>query len=248
MRIQEGEMEFSSLPLFLLRLNYFYTDMSKNIELEIRAEVLKDNFDVTFNNLKRQGNLISETNRLSVMFFGQYNNNCLDIRIRTTNGESEVVIKKGEIHSQDRTEYSQKISNNQFIDMVKLMSQFGFKSKVGERKTFNFQFPNKIVISLVRVGDLSYLEIEKMADELSLKKDKSDLCALAKNLDVGIIKNREKFDNFCKRLNETVDWEFLNTDACYKKLETLFKNQLKINKLIHRSIHYNALKQKSFQR
>ncbi|MFH1662218.1 MAG: hypothetical protein ABIA02_03930 [Candidatus Falkowbacteria bacterium] len=195
--------------------------MKKNIELEFRAEVLKNDFNNVLNILKKQGNLISKTKRLSVMFFGKFNNDCFDIRIRITNNESEIVIKKGELHSKDRSEYSQKINNDQFVGMVKLISKFGFRSKVGERETFNFQFPNQIIVSLVRAGDLSYLEIEKMTNENNIRKDKEILYNLAKDLKVDVIEDKNKFDDFCKRLDNIVDWEFRDDYKCYRKLEKL---------------------------
>lgn len=195
--------------------------MQKNIELELRAEVFKSDFNNVLNNLKKQGNLISKTKRLSVMFFGEFNNNCFDIRVRITNNESEIVIKKGELHSKNRAEYSQKINKEQFVGMVKLISKFGFRSKVGERETFNFQFPNQIIVSLVKAGDLSYLEIEKMTNEDNIKKDKEILYNLAKDLKINIIEDKEKFNTFCKRLDKTVDWEFRDDDNCYKRLKKL---------------------------
>ena len=195
--------------------------MLKNIELELRAEILKENFETILKRLKREGNLISKTKRLSVMFFGGCENNCFDVRVRITNGESEIAIKKRSPHSCNRTEFSQKIPNEQFIDMVKIISQFGFDSKVGERESLNFRFPDNITVSLVKAGNLSYLEIEKMADKTSQKEDKKKLEGLAKKLGVEIIHSKEKFDNFCERLSETVDWKFTSTESCYDKLKIL---------------------------
>ena len=195
--------------------------MLKNIELELRAEILKENFEPILKKLNQEGILISKTNRLSVMFFGNCENNYFDIRVRITNGKSEIAIKKGCLHSYNRTEFSRKIPNGQFIDMVKIMSQFGFNSKVGERKSFNFRFPDNVIISLVKAGNLSYLEIEKMADKASQKKDKEKLEDLAKKLNVEIIRDKEKFGNFCERLSKTVDWKFAGTESDYDRLEIL---------------------------
>jgi len=202
--------------------------MLKNIELELRGEVLKKNFDAIFNKLQKRGKFISETNRLSVMFFSGSKNNCLDIRVRITNGESEVVIKKGDLHSYNRTEFSQKISIGQFIKTIKILSQLEFNSKVGERKTFNFKFQKNIIISLIKAGDLSYLEIEKMTNKLNQERDKKQLNNLANTLGIKIIKNKEKFNNFCKKLNDSVDWKFNGTEKEYKKLKSLL-NKHKIN-------------------
>lgn len=195
--------------------------MQKNIELELRAEIFQKDFDEILNRLNQQGKLISETTRLSVMFFSELNNICIDIRVRITNGESEIVIKKGEIHSKDRTEFCQKIANGQFVNMVKIMSQLCFEAKVGERKNFNFQFPDNAIVTLVKAGDLSYIEIEKMTDELNKEKDRLQLVGIANALGVKIIEDKEKFNNFCKRLIETTDWKFDGDKKQYERLEKL---------------------------
>jgi len=201
--------------------------MPKNIELELRAEVLKEDFNASLQKLKKIGKLISETNRLSVMFFGNSNNNIFDLRIRITNGEPEIVIKTGDWHSSDRKEYSQNISPEQFMGMVNIISQFGFDSKVGERKTYNFEFPDKIIVSLVRAGNLSYLEIEKMTDEINQKNDKKELRDIAKKLNVELIEDKERFDNFCARLLKTGDWKFNNSNDDCGKLKSLLKKHIK---------------------
>lgn len=199
--------------------------MSKNIELELRAEILSKDFDMVLSKLKEEGKFISHTSRLSVMFFGNYSDDVIDIRVRVTDGKSEIVIKKGDLHSSDRIEVSQEISNEQFVGMVKIMSQFRFDSKVGERETWNFEFPNAIVVSLVKAGELSYLEIEKMTDEANQHDDKKELLDIAKKMDVKLVENKEQFDNFCMRLLEIGDWRFNNTEDDYIKLEGTLKNK-----------------------
>lgn len=199
--------------------------MSKDIELELRAEILSKDFDTVLSQLKEGRKFISHTSRLSVMFFGRYDDEAIDIRVRVTDGKSEVVIKKGDLHSNDRTEVSQEIINEQFIGMVRVMSQLRFDSKVGERETWNFEFPNKVIISLVKAGELSYLEIEKMTDEVSQQEDKEELLDIAKEMDIKLVESKEQFDNFCMRLLEVGDWKFNNTEEDYIKLEGTLKNK-----------------------
>ena len=98
--------------------------MSKNIELELRAIIKKEDFDLLFKKLEVRGKLISTTERVSVMFFGTCNKDSFDLKVRITDGKSEVVVKKGDYHSHNRTEYTQSISNDKFIDLVKIFSQF----------------------------------------------------------------------------------------------------------------------------
>ncbi len=66
----------------------------KNIELELRTEILKNTYNRLLTKLKKNKKLDSHTKRLSVMCFGNINKSTLDIRIRITNDKSEVVIKK----------------------------------------------------------------------------------------------------------------------------------------------------------
>lgn len=199
--------------------------MSKNIELELRAEILSKDFDTVLSKLKNNGEFISRANRLSVMFFGEYKNEFVDIRIRVTDKESEIVVKKGGLHSHNRIELSQKISNDQFMGMVRIISQLGFDSKVGERENWNFKFSDKIIVSLVKAGNLSYLEIEKMTDEINQYKDKKQLLGIAKKIDVKVIEDKKYFDNFCKRLFEAGDWKFNNTKEEYERIEESLRNR-----------------------
>lgn len=197
--------------------------MKKNIELELRAEIKNKDFKKILELLKNKGELISETHRLSVMFFGKNGKNVFDIRVRITNGESEVVIKRGIMHSHDRVETSQAISKNQFMGMVKIFNQLGFDSKVGERETFNFDFGDGVIASLVSAKKISYIELEKMSSKVDIDKNNEQLKIIANILGVKIIETSSEFNDLCDRLDKNVDWNFLGTNSCYKKLETVLK-------------------------
>lgn len=196
--------------------------MSKNIELEFRAEVPKRSFWRVLRKLRARGRLISKTKRLSVMYFGKIGKIEIDIRVRITNGVSEVVIKRGSFHSHNRIEVSQLIDKSQFIGMVKLMTQLGFTDvKVGERETYNFDFGNGIIISLAKADSISYIEIEKMTTDLNQKNDKNELINLAQTLRIDLFENRKEFIDLCHRLTAACDWRFNGSVEHYRKLEKL---------------------------
>ena len=92
----------------------------KNIELELRAEIKPENYNATLLKLNQLGTLISSTKRVSVMFFSEVEGNEIDIRIRITNGKSEIVIKRGNYESHNRIEVLQDLQKDQFIGMEKL--------------------------------------------------------------------------------------------------------------------------------
>lgn len=189
--------------------------MKKDIELEVRAEIFDT--DKLLSSLKENNNLISHTKRLSAMFFGKTEAGKFDIRVRVTNGESEVVIKKGGFHANDRKEVSQPIESDQFIGFVRQFSLFDFHTEIAERETFNFDFGNDIVFSLVKAGDIAYAEIEKMTNEENIETDRAALYEVADRYDLTVIEDKETFDELCDRLSEHCDWAFDGSEEHYKK-------------------------------
>jgi ubiquinone/menaquinone biosynthesis C-methylase UbiE len=195
----------------------------RTIELELRSEVMEQDRENLGKHLNEIGILRSRTRRLSVMLFGEVAEKKIDIRIRITNGECEVVVKSGSFGSHDRIEISQKIYPDQFLGMVSLLSQLGFLMEVGERETFNYELPNGVIISMVFAGEIAYVELEKMSSKLDLDENNVQLMSVARQLKLRIL-DEKGFEDLCKRLTKTVDWSFCNTADDYKKLEQMFEN------------------------
>lgn len=200
--------------------------MDKKIELELRAEVPTQKRELFQCLLADAGILHSHTKRLSVMYFGNIGSKKLDIRVRVTNGECEVVVKSGSFGAHDRIEIAQKINPEEFLGMVKIFTQFDFTIEVGERETFNYALPNNVVVSLVSAGPISYIELEKMSSEADVKKNNKLLKQWAKRLGLQLLKSEKEFDILCKRLTEKVDWPFHGTNEEYVKLKKLFSSYL----------------------
>ena len=111
------------------------------------------------------------------------------------------------------------------IGLVKIFSQLGFYTKVCERITYNFQFPNRILASLVKADMHFYLEIEKMSDKKNEKKDKKELVEISKILNVELVKTKKAYYDYCNMLTKIVDWEFHGTKNDFKKLEKVLKKK-----------------------
>ncbi len=195
---------------------------NKIIELELRARISNSKLTELKRKLKKLGKLRSQTKRLSVMHFNEKLGKELDVRVRITNQKSEVVIKSGPFSSKDRIEISQKINFQQFIGFVRVCSQLGFETKVGERKSFNYELADKIIVSLVSAGSINYVELEKMSSQSDLAKNNIQLEKLAKELQLKIL-NKPQFNSLCCRLSETVDWSFQGTPQDYLKLERVLQ-------------------------
>lgn len=192
--------------------------MPKDIELELRAEVSSRDVDAMVSDLQKKYDLKSHTDRLMVMFFGETDTGTLDVRVRITNGDGEVAIKKGSFHADDRKEVEQSISADQFMGFVRQFRLFEFDTEVAERETYNFAIGDDI-FSVVIACDIAYVEIEKMTDKESIEEDRSELYEIAKSFDLDIIESEQVFDELCDRLSKSCDWQFAGEDADYERLQ-----------------------------
>lgn len=200
-------------------------NMENNIELELRAEVSLDQLDGLLTDLNKRQKLLSHTKRLSVMFLGAINQVNFDIRVRiSSNGETELVVKKGNYHAHNRVESSQKIKKNQFIGIVKFFSFFGFQSKVTERDNFVFDLGNNTTMVLVKAGSIAYIEIEKMSHKKNIDENKAELLRIINSFSLKLIDNGDEFNELCDRLTRYCDWVFDGTASHVEKLEAMLKS------------------------
>jgi len=199
--------------------------MENNIELELRAEVSLDQYNKLLIDLNKGQKLLSHTKRLSVMFLGVINQVNFDIRVRiSSNGETELVVKRGDYHAYNRIEYSQKIKKDQFIGIVKTFSLFGFQSKVTERENFVFDLGNNTTMVLVKAGSIAYVEIEKMSHEKNIDENRAELLRIINSFGLKLIDNGDEFNKLCDRLTRYCDWVFDGTASHIKKLEAMLKS------------------------
>lgn len=196
--------------------------MTNNIELELRAEVSLDQFNQLLNRLNDEAKQISHTKRLSAMFLGKINESSFDLRARiSSDGDAEIVLKKGDFHANDRIEISQRILKDQFIGHVKIFLLLEFKSKITERENFVFDMGNEIILSLVKAGEMAYVEIEKMSNPKNIKENELEILEIISNLGLELIDNNDQFYNLCARLDEHCDWEFIGSESHLEQLNSM---------------------------
>ena len=199
--------------------------MESNIELELRAEISSDQFEGLLADLNKGQKLLSHTKRLSVMFLGIINQTNFDIRVRiSSDGETELVVKRGDYHAHNRVEFSQKIKRDQFIGIVKIFSFFEFQSKVTERENFVFDLGNNTTMTLVKAGSIAYVEIEKMSHEKNIDENKVELLGIINSFNLKLINNSNEFNELCDRLTRYCDWVFDGTPSHVEKLESMLKS------------------------
>jgi len=199
--------------------------MENNIELELRAEVSLDQLDALLSDLKKKQKILSHTKRLSVMFLGVINQVNFDIRVRiSSDGKTELVIKKGDYHTHNRIEFFQEIKKDQFIGIVKIFSLFGFQAKVTERENFTFDLGDNTAMVLIKAGSIAYVEIEKMSHEKNIDENRDELLRIINSFNLKLIDNGDEFNELCDRLTRYCDWVFDGTASHIEKLEMMLKS------------------------
>jgi adenylate cyclase class IV len=131
-----------------------------------------------------------------------------DIRCRITNGEAEVVVKLGGLHTHNRQEISTLVSLEELANFARVVGAFNMLHKVGSRTTENF-VRNDIVASIISSkSGLMFIELEKISDEDHAQADRQELTRLAHQLGVTLWPGREAFMEFCGRITQQDDWMF----------------------------------------
>jgi len=144
--------------------------MDKNIEIEVRGPLPPEKIKSLIGLLEKEGKKITEKDRIlidySTFLDGGVENRKKDIRLRSTNGVPEVIVKMGEWSgTEQRKELSFSGKPGEFDTLVKVFAALGFiKGMLCVRKSKVYEYKG-IEFAVVEVpGHSYYYEAEKMAD------------------------------------------------------------------------------------
>jgi predicted adenylyl cyclase CyaB len=191
--------------------------MDKNIEIEIRGPLSKEEFETLVKFFEEKGRKKSEKDRVlidySTFLEGGVENRQKDIRLRVTNGIPEIIIKVGEWGgAEQRKELSVFTKPGEFDTLVEIFGELGFgKGMLCERKSKVYEYKD-VEFALVEVpGHSYYYEAEKMANNKEngdeLIKEIENVC---KELNLNIFGKKQFFeyiDKLNKEANEIFDYK-----------------------------------------
>jgi adenylate cyclase class IV len=199
--------------------------MDKNIEIEIRGPLSKEEFNNLVKTFDNSGKKKSEKDRVlidySTFLEGGVENRKKDIRLRVTNGIPEIIVKIGEWGgSEQRKELSVFTKQGEFDTLVEIFGELGFdKGMLCVRKSKVYEYKG-IEFALVEVpGHSYYYEAEKMAsgnengDELV--KGIENVC---KELSLDIF-DKKQFFEYVEKLNKEYNeiFDYKNYTSNYFK-------------------------------
>lgn len=106
---------------------------TKTIEVELRGPLNEGAYQSLMSVLKTKGTLIKKQNRFLLdysTFLEGIGERTLDVRVRTTNGKVEIIVKKGKFGGTSREEVSLFPEGESFENTLKLMSLLGYNKAV----------------------------------------------------------------------------------------------------------------------
>lgn len=184
--------------------------MKKNIEVEIRGVLNKDQHNKTKKLFEKVASFKENKSRIlidySTFLPGEgIRDRQKDIRVRVTNGIPEIVIKLGSWGGfESRRELSFKGKKGEFEILVEIFGQLGFvKGTLAKRDTVVFDYKN-VEFALVKTpGQHYYFEAEKMAhSEEDFTKVENEIRKVCEELDLQVI-DKKGFFEFIEMLNKT---------------------------------------------
>ena len=204
--------------------------MDKNIEIEIRGPLSKEEFDNLVKLFEDKGKKAMEKERImidySTFLKGGVRNRKKDIRLRVTNGIPEIIVKIGRWGgAEQRKELSVLAKQGEFDTLVEIFGEIGFiKGMLGVRKSKVYVY-KEIEFALVEVpGHSYYYEAEKMAHSKEkadkILKEMTEICG-----DLGLdVFNKKQFFNYVEKLNKEANevFDYKNYTPNY------FKNRFKL--------------------
>jgi len=180
----------------------------KQIEVEHRGKISEKKFKELKSFFDKNAKFLGGKDRFSVIYFRsksknseERKNELIDLKLRITNGKTELVMKHGKCSGSDsRKEFIFEIDSSKFDQMIEFLKILGFRHGVLQATTtFAFLYDG-IEFALVKVPDWGYyFEAEIVTDN--------------KSVDVADV----KIHKHCSELGLKV----LDEDAFWKLLDSL---------------------------
>jgi len=132
-------------------------------EIEHRGRIYKDKIDEIVEIFQEKGKFLGQKKRLSLIWctaktnISEVKDEKIDLRLRVTNGKSEVVLKHGKWGSADsRKEFSFDVDNDQFWDYLEFLRILGYKNFLLTPTIKNDYLYDGVEFSLVEVPGWGY--------------------------------------------------------------------------------------------
>jgi predicted adenylyl cyclase CyaB len=158
-----------------------------NIETEVRSFISSLQYKKLLSFFKKSAKFLGQENQETYYFSGPN-----DLRIQKTDNTAKLWLKGGKLHQKSREDIVVRCQKDDFENLENLLLKLGYKPEIKWfRKRNNFLWQG-ITISLDFTKGYGYIiELEKMGDKKSAKKDYKILLAKIAELKVELTPKAE---------------------------------------------------------
>jgi CYTH domain-containing protein len=205
--------------------------MEKQIELEYIGQITPERFNELEKIFKKNGVFKKKKERISFMYFRnkiprdikEIKNEETDLRIRITNKEPELIIKKGLFTaSHARKEISLTFPLNETENYIDFLNALGWNIGViyaVETKVYEYQ---GIEFSLVNIEGHGYnFEAEIMTSKKDEKTNRDKIESVLKELNLKSF-DEEELDKQCNQINNREHLKFDFSKQSFKEIQEKF--------------------------
>ncbi len=178
------------------------------IEIEFRGPLTKNEFQKLLNFFQKEADFVKRMKRKTFVFFNK--DKTLDLKVRTTDGVPEIVLKKGFAGARRREEIIIPLKTDSTKEAVRIFSLLGHnKGIIAIRDNYIFNYKN-IEFALVRCpGGYCFYEAE-LINNKKVKNPEKHIEDVLKSLSLKVWSEKEVYDfmMYCKKnIDEHFDYK-----------------------------------------
>ena len=175
------------------------------IEIEFRGPLTKNEFQKLLNFFKKEAKFVKRMKRKTFVF--ENKDKTLDLKVRTTDGIPEIVLKKGFMGAVRREEIILQLKTDSIKEAVRLFSLLGHnKGIIAIRDNYIFNYKN-IEFALVKCpGGYCFYEAE-LINNKRIKNPEKHIKEILKSLNLKAWSEKEVY-NFMMYCKKNIDEHF----------------------------------------
>jgi hypothetical protein len=203
------------------------------IEVEIRGKLNEKEFEGVLSKFHKKAKFVKEKDRLTLCYFKDFfkdvreiKNEKIDLRLRVTDKNAEVVMKYGLWSStENRKEILIPIALDKFDEAVELLKILGWtKGVLVPNKTYVFTYKD-VEFAIVKSCGHYYFEAEHVVDEKeneNYEQEKKEIIQICKEFNLAPM-DEEEFCDMMNSMNNDTSMQFDLSKQKFKDVKKRFQ-------------------------
>jgi hypothetical protein len=163
------------------------------IEIEFRGPLTKEEYNKLFAFLKKNGQFKKKWTRETYVFFTE--DKSLDLKVRTTDGATEIVIKKGKWGASQREEIILPVDSASVEIAKKFLAALGYNEGIIAVRETNIFLYQEVEFAVVKSPDgLFFYEAEYVGEPV--KNPEKQILKVLRSLNLNVWSEKEVVDFF----------------------------------------------------